>query len=201
MSVSVFSCPTFTSTQDKWQCNHSIKFWTHTHTNAVSTASSIYSPRMMTIWPLRDYSNRQHLLSLFHCVDTHFVAFCLVVLSIALLRCVACHVVSSCVVLCCVVLGLSLVVFFYITLCRVALCYAVVSRRVVLCCLMPCRAESCRVVLNCCCVVLNCNVLPIVWDLSCFGSNGPRICQSITQLNRLILLASISVSISREHIR
>jgi len=159
----------------------------------------------MTIWPLRDCSNRQHLLSVLHCLDKHFVAFCLAVLSPALLRCAMCRVISCCVVLCCVVLcclvlGLSFIVFFHITSCRVALCYAVVSRRVVLCCLMQCRAESCRVVLNCCCVVLSCNVLPTVWDL-CFGSKSPRICQSFTQLNRLTLLRSISISISKEQIR
>jgi len=163
MSVSVFSWPAFTSTQDKLQCNHSITFWTHTHINAVSTASSIYTPRTMTIWPLRDCSNRQHLLSVFHCVDKYFVAFCLIALIRALLCCVVlCRIVLRCVVLCCVVLrcvvlGLSFVVFFFIShrvVCPVLRC-CVSSCWVVLCCVVSCHVVLSRVVL-CWIAVVSC---------------------------------------------
>jgi hypothetical protein len=161
LCLCVFSCPAFTSTQESWQCNNPIKFWTHTQINAVSTASTIYTPRTMTVSPLRDSSNWRHLLSVFQYVDKHFVAFCLVVLRRALLRCavcrnVSCRVVSCivlrCVVLCRIVLGLSFVVFCIIS-CRVALCYGVMSRRV-----LSRRIVSCWIAVVSCCVVL-CYVL------------------------------------------
>ena len=66
--------------------------------------------------------------------------------------------------------------------CCVLSCTALCTESVPLC-----RALSCPVVL--------CRVV------SCFISTSPRIGQSITQLNRLILRGSISVSTSRGHIR